>query len=286
MLLDAEVIVIGAGFWGSAIGLELGPRALLLDAGLAGAASRVAGGLVRESSLEGHFPSWWREAHGRACRRFLEQWGERGEEWVVNQRGAGGRMRQGLWQLWPPELLQPAVRYRVERLEPRSGGWLVHGAEGFLSASQVVVAAGFFCDGLLQRSGLKTLGLRPLPGAALLGPGRVALEQPCVRGYRLPGDSRTRTVTARNWGAGWLRVGDTCGASEGGQMAMLHRWYAGVGGQGPARRVGGIRPKLARGMMVEQWAPRLVVASGGGRTGLSHAAGVALRVRELLGERG
>lgn len=293
--MNSDVIVIGAGFWGSAISLELqacGQQVMLLDAGLADGASRVAAGLVRESSLEKLNPPWWKESHTAACRRFLESWGHRGQEFVVSPwqsaRGASpaGRVRQGLWQLWPQEILQPALAYRVNYLQRQCSRWFVHCQNQVLTTPKVVLAAGIHCDTLLQNSGFKTMDLQPLPGSALLGRAGQALEMPHTRGYRLTGDTRTRTLTARNWGQGRLRVGDTCGPPEAGQMERLEHWFQEMGGQGPAQRLWGIRPKSPQGICVEAWAPGLIVASGGGRNGLASAAGVALRVRQLLSARG
>lgn len=286
--MRADLVVIGAGFWGSAIALELqalGQSVLLLDAQLTGAASRVAAGLVRESSLEKPLAPWWSAAHTSACRGFLERWGQLGQEFLVSQRDTPdslGRTRQGLWLLRPRDILQVAVPWQVDRLQRIADRWLVHCQQEVVSAPRVILAAGIHCDRILQRSGLQTLGLLPLLGSALVGSATRPLEVPRTRGYRLPGDTRTRTVTARNWESGQLRVGDTCGESQAAQLAMLRRWYAAVGGQGVPQPLWGIRPGSRLGIRVEAWGPGLILASGGGRTGLASAAGVALRVRQLL----
>jgi len=286
--LRAELVIIGAGFWGSAIALELqaqGQSMLLIDGELAGSASRVAAGLVRESSLVKPLAPWWNAAHTEACRGFLERWGQRGDEFLVSQQNATagpGRIRPGLWQLRPQDILQPALPWHVERLQPTQGRWLVHCRQEVISAAQVILAAGIHCDRILRRSGLEPAGLQPQPGAALVGSTTHPLEMPRTRGYRLPADTRTRTVTARNWGAGQLRVGDTCGPSQTAQLTMLHHWFAAAGGQRVPQPLWGIRPRYRQGILVQPWRPGLILASGGGRTGLAIAAGVALRVHQLL----
>ena len=281
-----DTLIIGAGFWGTAIALELqkhNQNFQLLDSGEAEAASPVAAGLVRQSGLDQLTAPWWTPQHLQACHEFLRHWGRSELEWIGNPSQPLGRLRPGLWLLDPTVLLQhfQPIRLRVHRLRTTSLHWTIECQGQNLQARQIVLAAGIHCDTILKASELPPIGLQALPGEALLGAASHPLDYPRTWSYRLPGDSRTRTVTARNWPEQGLRVGDTLG-DKAGQWDMLLHWFQEMGGQGPTQRLWGIRPKAAQGLVVERWAPGLVVASGGQRNGLASAAGVALRVHQLL----
>ncbi len=288
--MRTDVVVIGAGFWGSAVSdrlqQQLGWQVTLLDARLPEAASKAAAGLVRESSLERPNAPWWGPEHRLACREYVEHWGGLpGEEWMISSAERPARRRGGLWQLWPASLMRPALEQVVHRLQADSGEWLTHTDTEVWSSRRLVLTAGAQTDALLAASGLRTCGLLGLQGSALVGKASKPLELPHTLGYRLAGDTRTRTLTARCWGDLQLRVGDTCGELESEQWRVLRGWFQKMGGEEPSQRVWGVRPKRVQGMLVEEWAPGLVVASGGERTGLASAAGVALRVCQLLTSR-
>ncbi|CAN0363107.1 unnamed protein product, partial [Phaeothamnion confervicola] len=143
------------------------------------------------------------------------------------------------------------------------------------SARTVVLAAGVGCDPLLKASGLPTLGLQSAWGEALLGSGQ--LSTPMTYSYRLPGDSRTRSATARPWSGG-LRIGDTW-QDQGSQLAALREFAARLDFR-ETQVCSGARPVLPR-LTVEEISSGLIVATGGHRSGLISSAGAALRVREL-----
>ncbi len=287
-------MVVGAGFWGTAISLalrEAGREVLCLDCDQPGAASPAAAGLVRQSTLDRlavSGPRWWTEQHSQACQDFLqwgmaEGWARLGQERIVSDYQP--RLRPGLWCVECAQLLSlaGAESGRVVRLEPRSGHWWVETEEGPVQARQVVVAAGFFSDALLAASHLPTLGIQPLPGSGLLAQASRPLLEPLTLAYRLTGDTRTRTATARNWVGNRVRVGDTLEPGEHEQMEVLRQLLEQAGGQGPIVKRWGIRPALVQ-LCVEKVAENLVVASGGKRTGLATAAGAARRVVDLLSQ--
>jgi glycine/D-amino acid oxidase-like deaminating enzyme len=284
------VLVIGAGFWGTAISLalrEAGRQVLCLDSSEPGAASAAAAGLVRQSTLDRlqqAGPAWWTEHHSSACQDFLGQpWMRACKERVVSPYRPEGRMRTGLWCADCSAFLglARAQPMRVIQLLRQSHGWRVLTEQHPLLAGQVVLAAGVFCDDLLRASHLPALGLRGIPGSGLLAPAEVLPQEALTQAYRLPGDTRTRTATARAWGDGEVRAGDTLGTDEEAQLRVIQSLLQQAGGRGPIRRLWGIRPDLPQ-LVVEKIAPDLVVASGGRRTGLASAPGVARRVRELL----
>lgn len=254
-----DVAVIGGGFWGTFICARLracGLSVVCLDAFVEGAASRAAAGLVRESAWPPRC-EWWAPRHTEACRTFFaEGWVE---EFVVSSWDPSPRLKGRVW--CGRVELEPAVPTFVEVL-PQGYRW-------------VVLAAGVWCDEILGASGLPLTGVSSSRGVALVGAGSVSGV--LSRSYRLPGDTRTRVLSMRPWGSG-VRVGDTLPLREEEQLAEMARWC-------PAgEQVWGLRPRLPA-LLVEQWAPGLVVATGGYRNGLAVAPGVALRVAELVGAR-
>jgi glycine/D-amino acid oxidase-like deaminating enzyme len=239
-----------------------------LDGGERNSASRAAGGLAYPDQVSSRVPLWWRQTHQLATRAFLVEAGRSTGEWV---RGA---WRPGLWIVDCSRLLERAgpIRRRVERLWPERGwracDW---------TAPWVVLATGVFTDRLLSASGLAEIGVGSLPGRGLLFAGEVAQGTPRTHHYRLPGDTRTRKATVRNWAPAQVRVGDTLEpANLEAQLAVLRA----LGGEEIAQMVG-LRPVLPK-LLVEIVRPGVIVATGGHRSGLSTAGGVALRVQELI----
>ncbi|MBS2035917.1 FAD-binding oxidoreductase [bacterium] len=268
-----DVLVIGGGFWGSAITQRLrrsGLNVACLDADLEGAASRAAAGLVRHSSWHSPPAPWWEQEHSQACHEFFSQgWVD---EYTFNRYQTEPRLKGTVWcGDFPWVETEPA---RIQRLRPENGGWW---AEGW-QARQVVLSAGCWCDPILAESGLPLTGVQPWRGSALLARG--GIRRVLTRTYRLPGDTRTRTMTARNWGKSQLRLGDSLPDREPEQLAEM-RWFLGNLQVTEGEEIWGWRPRLAR-PLVENWAPGLVVATGGHRNGLALAPAVALRVQQLL----
>ena len=272
-----DVAVIGAGFWGSAISHRLrqsGRTVLCLDGALEGAASRAAAGLVRRRAWQLQPADWWGERHSQACREFFH------EGWVVeqifNRRSPQPRVKGEVWAGRFPWV--EAVSARVRKLRNQIGFWVVTADTESWSARAVVLAAGCWCDSILQSSGLLPTGVRAVRGTAVLAPGR--LEGVLTRTYRLGGDTRTRSLTARPWQAGCVRVGDSLPEREAEQREEMRAFLNQLGVH-ELEWIWGLRPRLEQ-PLVRLWAPGLVVATGGYRNGLAIAPGVAARVQELL----
>ncbi len=253
------MVVVGGGFWGTFICSRLrslGLSVVCLDGLMEGAASRAAAGLVRASSFTPDC-DWWEGRHTLACREhFSEGWVE---ERVVSDYVPEPRVKGMVWCGEVP--LEPAVPVLVGSLPVMD-----------YPSRWVVLAAGVWCDDVLEASGLPLTGVRASRGVGLVGPGSVSGV--LSRTYRLPGDTRTRVMTMRPWGSG-VRVGDTLPEREQEQLAQMARF--GGGGE----QVWGLRPRLPS-LLVARWGPGLVVATGGYRNGLAVAPGVALRVAELI----
>lgn len=276
----ADVAVVGAGFWGSAVARlarERGATVELIDDGNRLGASRNASGYLREDWLHSetvtkHFPDW---ALGKRLEEGLTWAVRQGAKAVTEQfhnvpRGTT-RNRDGLYMMSDPYSVmdEPTVHGKVERLERHGklGCWLVH-VEGRepITASYVVLAAGAWTPGLLKASGLPPLSVAPLIGRALLcsdvegAPDGVATYM--LRPYR--------DVSVRTWTDGSLRIGETLERYElrpkalGDLVAVMQAFY-------PSARIKqvleGWRPECVE-PTVRQIAPGCVAAVGGGRVGL------------------
>lgn len=233
----------------------MGMSVVCLDCVVEGGASRAAAGLVRASAWP-PVCEWWEERHSKACREFfVDGWVE---ERVLSDYAPSPRLKG---QVWCGRVeLEKAVVFRVTSLPVPE-----------FRSRWVVLAAGVWCDEVLGASGLPLTGVVASRGAGLLGPGGV--EGVLSRSYRLPGDTRTRVMSMRPWGSG-VRVGDSLPAREEEQLSEMAGWVEG-------ERVWGLRPRLPS-LLVQRWAPGVVVATGGYRNGLAVAPGVALRVAELV----
>lgn len=236
-----------------------------LDSRESGAASPAAGGLIRDVPVRA---PWWRERHTVACWNFIRQHCDEGIEHVFSAHRPEPRLRGGLWLADCARLLALAQAEKATLTDLSVAG-----------APWVVLATGVWTDAILAANGLPVLGVRPLTGTALLGTGRV--DVPLTYGYRLPADTRTRTATVRPWEGG-VRVGDTAGLPE--QLPVLRDLLGHVGGA-QTGSVTGLRPCLPQ-LFVDVVARGIIVATGGHRTGLATAPGVALRVLELVRDRG
>ncbi len=254
-----DVVVVGGGFWGTFICRSLralGLSVVCLDALVEGAASRAAAGLVWASAFTPRC-EWWGERHTAACASFFSDgWVE---ERLVSAWSPEGRSRGRVW--CGRVELEQAVPFAVRSLPiaEHPSRW-------------IVLAAGVWCDSILEASGLPLTGVAASRGVGLVGPGSV--DGVLSRAYRLPGDTRTRVVSMRPWGPG-VRLGDTLPEREEEQLLEMARWCPG------STQVWGLRPRLPS-LLVEPWGPGLVVATGGYRNGLAVAPGVGLRVAELL----
>ncbi len=279
-----EVVVVGAGYWGTAITLTLrqaGHEVLCLDSGQPGGASRVAAGLVRQTTLEGLNAPWWTTRHSQACQNFVQEpWMQSAEEDLISVYAPSPRRRGGLWLADSAGFLSlaQASHVQVKELRVEPGGWrLLCAGQAEIVCQTVVLATGYGSDALLAASGLPEFNITPSPGCAWVSPASQRLDRPVTLAYRLPGDTRTRTATVRNWTPGSHYAGSTTEPRSQEQLEKLSDLLSLSGSLGEATLLRGIRPVLPQ-FLVEQIRPGLVVATGGGRNGLASAAGVALQV--------
>lgn len=290
-----DLLVIGGGFWGRAVALEArkhGFKVRLLDSGAPTAASRNAAGIIQMG--------WFRGDH---MRRYLgadltARDADAGVEWlmaygILHQTGelyhnyrtlAPFKFRPDCYLLDSLAAfmdLIPAETATIQRLRKIDGGWEAESLDSWYESRQVVLALGAATDVLLQASGLQIAGIRPLRGRALILRHPTPPEVPMtwtVAPYR--------DWTARAWGEGTLRIGDTVERTAHNTtiLAGLRTFVQQqpeLAGAVECGLLDGNRP-LGDTMLVRQWEPGLIVATGGHRVGLGLAGGVAKKVMRLL----
>lgn len=286
-------IVVGGGYWGACIARALRQReikVLLLDSRESGAASKAAAGLVR--SIPDYVrPNWWGPEHEAACQTFWQ-----GDDFVhypeqlFHQQQPEPEFKRNVYCLKSQsEIACPEVlRQKVLSISTTKTGWTAETDQGPLAAAGVILAAGVWTDRILQASGLPVIHVASWPGRGAIHTIQAVskFKNPNIEGrsaqvqspaqvltwaYRLDGDTRTRRVSAIPW-----RQQDFY-LTEGVAEPLLDRLAL-----GPAKtQLFGYRPRLRR-WEVQQIAPRCIVATGGNRSGLAGAAGIALQVANLV----
>lgn len=281
-----DLVVVGGGYWGSAIaraGRKRGWTTMVIDDGDEEGASRNSAGYVRWEYLTGRLasilPPWWGEDSQAASIAHVAELGASSlAEAVHNYRTDSWSEVPGLLLVNPWEVLMRDLTARVRLVNRTPAGWQVlTNQSDIIPAHRVVIAAGVWTDALLQASGLEELGVDQLVGSAILADGDIGpmVETYITRPYH--------EVTARRWQGGRVRVGETVSKtypdahlgtliSEASRLWPHLRSYQPIMGRRPVLPVATVK-ELGDG---------LVVAVGGHRIGLALAGGIAQKVAEVL----
>lgn len=285
--MSYDLIVVGGGFWGSAVtwlARQRGLDTLLVDDGDTLGASRNGAGLVslgwyKQQTIQKMWPDWLRQGAAEEGLEWLQgivgavQTGE----WFSSYSRPEPVYRPDLWLVDPAAVITPPdAREHVNRVLLDNQGWAVQVDEGPTWVTpRVVIAAGVYSDFLLSASGLPTVGVKLLMGSAVVAQGSIEVPHTYMpRPYT--------HYTVRPWGESMIRAGDTVERKlnyKGQELIdCMHRVC-------PDARVvstqRGARP-ICRWFTVKEVAPGLVVATGGHRVGLALSYPIALRVLEVL----
>jgi glycine/D-amino acid oxidase-like deaminating enzyme len=304
---DYDLIVVGSGFWGTAIALEAresGMNVAVIDDGNRFGASRAAAGFINPDWFKGkairsHFPADWsgdEHLEGFAWLHERVELTHTGELFKNLVRGNGEwKWRPGLWvmnspldllQLWPE-----VIPGRVSSFVRLGDTWRVfwpeeNGYINMITARKLVLATGAATDGLLEANGFEPVGVSSLWGMALIVERSGDWDaRPSTIMYR-----PYKSWTVRPVGPGLARLGDTVegwlpgsvhleesknALTEGAKMFwphgnfVVHDW------------VRGARP-TSEHYIVKLHGHDFVVASGGHRVGLVLAGAVAQKVVSML----
>lgn len=288
-----NVLVVGTGFWGTAIAMRLRRHhdVLTIDSREGRSGSGAAQGLarldwLRSATLGRVIPSWWSRAHDEAAEAHLVGLGPLGvTERVTTWANPGLKERPGMLLLDPSKARSaPDFALRVTKVESSKLGARVEtdGNPGSWMADRVVLALGAWTDHILRRSGLQPLGVDVLSGSTAI-----------VTGLPMNGSSVLthiwapyRHVSARTWGKECALVGASMAKGLDDQEqyeAMLARARGIWPGLEVVTRLQGYRPVGPGGQAyVGEVAPNVIAATGGARIGLVLAGGIARRVEELI----
>lgn len=289
-IYKSDIVVIGAGYWGRAITLELqriSKSVLCVDSMDPRAGSINASGICDPSAYTSSvFTKYWPQDWTKSDLQYslnwlLENGGEYTQERFWNKFG-NREPRLGerciyvapIGKYLPIEgiLIDTVYRCNIEgiiQLQTLTGK--------LLECMQVVVCAGYQTDKVLESMGIPCIGVTGLWGRGLVVDGVPKAHIPVsvmVKPYR--------KYTIRKWATGY-RVGDSAGEDSDNKrlreiqsvvdMTLINPVTVSV--------VNGYRPVTEK-FIVEKVSPNVVVATGGHRLGLGLSGLVAKKVVEML----
>lgn len=281
--MDADLIVVGAGYWGVATALmaeRAGHSVLLVDGARAEAASPAASGYFADGWYSGEWKGRLQRARAQAesCGVALYNSGARVHGMKDRTKS---RYRQDWYTFSPAGFLAlrpPDAEAEVERV----GSGFVQVTGERWQARGVVVAAGAWTDELLSASGLPTIGVKRLAGSGVILAG-----EPPHKEVLLHEVTPYNQIAVREWNPGMIRVCATQEKREGHSEEYIQKMLARVapylGERQEVRRYHGWRPLVDKGPTVTAVADSLVVATGGGRIGGLMSFWAAEQALHLLG---
>ena len=286
-----DLIVVGGGYWGSAIAHEAGQRGLdaaVLDDFNPASGSRNASGILHPKTYSSplfkkYMPADWTKADLLASFEWLKrhcgavETVEHFTNWTRPDLGV--RTLPVGYYLPSNEALTGLVspfNEVVESIRREDGLWTVN---GMYRAPRLVVAAGIGTDAVLALAGVAPIGVTALFGRGLGVRGTTSHPSPLVVQTR-----PYRKFETRPWGD-LLRVGDTAEvkpdeAKYRAELRAVADWLA--PGSETVEWYEGYRP-VCEQFTVRLVAEGLVAASGGHRMGLGLSGLVAVKTLSLLG---
>lgn len=277
-----DLLVVGAGFWGSAMARyaqRKGLSCVLAD-------SREPGGASRNAS--GYFsPRWYKDR--LAAERAAETAEALGVSLTLSRAtlvplAGSSKPRDVVPDLYTfsreDVLFAPDLEERVALLTP--GDQCVTARlkdDRFVIARAVYVAGGVWADKLLRASGLEPLGVTTLAGSAAV------FAQPHSGPPLWIQTNPYQHVAVRSWGLG-MRVCATlernAEATPSARAKLLATARKHIDITGEPRWEYGFRPVLKEGPTVRAVHPRVVVGNGGGRIGAVWAFAAAEQAFRLF----
>lgn len=304
-----DLLVVGAGYWGSGIAYEAaqkGWKVAVVDDGDLRAGSRNASGICdpkayKSSVFSRYWPPEWNPSElDDSIAWLIDQGGYWVDEWFWN-RFQGTTPRAGARCVYLDGGFGALIPYRIQGKildgEPEGGFWNIRlenreGKTSWVEARRLAVAAGYRTDEVLDSLGLPGVGITPLYGRGLLARGSPSREVPVSVMIRPYTKHTVRPWKGRPHDGSWFRIGDTAEEedrvnSESGRrrwesLLTVGRSVLDVFRPGPV--IQGYRP-VAERFLVEKVSgsgPPVAVATGGHRLGLGLTGLVARKVMEVL----
>lgn len=291
-----DLIVIGSGYWGTAIqreALSKGLNSIVVTDRQPHMASMNATGIV---SLEAYkskaISKLWSNLFTLAdIKESIESLKLEGflhsePEFFSSWQNPVAKKRDTVYLMDDIPYLSsigPTILGQAQGIVPSSGEWLVHMGAEILRSKAVAVAAGVWTDELLRRSGIAPIGVESIKGTYLQLTGWVGAEGLWTH--------MTRPYTAfhlRAW-HGKHYLGATTERTEANKKAIseLHSAFKAFGlsslNMDRAIECFGLRPYVDSGIVCKEIRPGLVVATGGYKVGIGLAPLIANRTMKMLG---
>jgi glycine/D-amino acid oxidase-like deaminating enzyme len=290
LVQNHDLIVIGGGYWGSAVAHEARQRGLdaaVLDDFNPASGSRNASGILHPKTYSSplfkkYMPADWSKADLLASFEWLKkhcgavETVEHFTNWTRPDLGVR-KLPVGYYISSNEALtgLAEPFNEKVDAIRRSDGLWIVN---GMFRAPRLVVAAGIGTDSVLALAGVAPIGVTSLFGRGLGVRGLTTHPSPLVVQTR-----PYRKFETRPWGD-LLRVGDTAEvrpdeAKYRGELRAVADWLA--PGSETVEWYEGYRP-VCEQFTVRLVAEGLVAASGGHRMGLGLSGLVAVKTLEML----
>ena len=298
-----DVIVIGSGFWGSAIARKLKKAGLdytVLDNGDGHSGTRNSGAYTclrwfDSGTILKHIPENWTKEKVRRWVTWLVKQGylELTGQWIYNKRLKTWKRYEDCYVMRDVSRFSnrtKAIAAEVLNIEMRKDRCRVNvmrlgsPAANSFDAKYVVMATGSWTDKILERSNLPISGTTTLIGrAVLLKPNKIKLpfewKGEVLSINTRPFKNFDLIPNAKNW---WYFGATT--EKEASEKAYDEMLTAAVDLVGDSAEITtvlvGFRPILDNG--VRQINDRVIVATGGGRIGLALAGPAADDVVSLI----
>lgn len=290
---DIDVLIIGAGLFGSIIGKHLakqGRQVTIVDAGHPDAGSGPAACLMK--------PSWLTKMTKAEQAQSLSTldglYGVHEIEAYVGLAGLGKRTT--VFWVAPASIFKPerCINLNVTSIRDGEGGPTFTyresgpGEEALIMrrVNTIIVAAGIWCNKLLERMGRMVPGLQPQWGVAFTWPCNPMRES---RATITPWAPYKQLIMLPNRRDGELWVSDGTAVKflkdHHIQSALVRCRDFAAAGDGDHTQLVGARPYI-RGLkepaFVERVSPNIWVATGGAKNGTAGAGWAAYRLAEAL----
>lgn len=295
-----DTIVVGGGYWGSGIALELmraGKKVLILDSNDPMSGTKAASGICDPKAYSSKIfsrllPKRWEKNMG-LIKDSLDWLVRIGGKPVIERfwnRFANTQPREGAACIYvdSPATLTDHVKHLVRRESlhkawAEGGGWMVAVTEhpGIYSAKNLIIAAGYNSGIVAHNCGFPNLHVGRLYGRGIVARGTPVTELPCSVMIRPYCKHTVRTWQGRD---DLFKVGDTAElcAKENSLAALLKVGQHCLGDDMKVSYISeGYRPVTDQ-FMVEKIGPNCVIATGGHRVALGLTGLVAKETLEML----
>ena len=268
-----DLVIVGGGYWGVASALAAernGLSVLMIDGEDEMNGSKAAGGHFSLKWFKGQFRGGMERAYEDAMSLGVE-FDTKGAliNTLYDRKKFGNKYlkpKDDWWVFMPEQFLglrQPDKKAIVSKIK-KTDTVEIQTNCGDIKARNVLVCAGVWTDFLLHSSNLPRVGVSALAGSAM------SFRGENIEKLMLHQTTPYRQISIRNWGKGYIRIGETSEYKENEHQKYLDKMIGTVD-----HHLYGYKPhKLFRGYRAMRKKPfigkvedNIYVATGGGRNG-------------------